>query len=496
MLLEIIILGGATWAITILVGSLFQSKTGLPRLGPDPGPLGLRTWWARWKWYKEGHENFIRNYEQLKSTNYVAQTMMGDTVVLAPKFLNELNMLPESKLSSTAALVDSVMGQHTGVDLLLEDHSTSDICRGPLRKNLPTFLPRMAEELRAAMAERLSQSTVENPVTYTAYELLFSFIHRITSLVFVGKPYCYDPVWTSALTELPIHVEITKFILLPFPAFLRRIIAPLIPRRNRIFRDRAAVRDLLFPRSEKIAVKEEPSVMQLFIQSGKHTDPDKITARLLILTAAALHTSSMAITHAIFDLCAMPEYIEPLRSEAQTALSQDNGKWQLSTIKRLRRLDSFLKESQRLNQSTFFGFDRKVMSPIELSDGKTVLPRGAVIAIPGVLMARESEFYDDPQRFDGFRFYRADEDDVGSTNTQQDYTGIEPGNLSWGSGRFTCPGRWYAAAMIKLIVANLLLEYDLSFPSGQTERPPNTKYDTEVHPDFKQKIVLRRRRSV
>lgn len=61
----------------------------------------------------------------------------------------------------------------------------------------------------------------------------------------------------------------------------------------------------------------------------------------------------MAVTHAIFDLCAMPEYFEPLRSEAQTALAQDNGEWKFSTLKRLRRLDSFLKESQRVNQSTF-----------------------------------------------------------------------------------------------------------------------------------------------
>lgn len=61
----------------------------------------------------------------------------------------------------------------------------------------------------------------------------------------------------------------------------------------------------------------------------------------------------MAITHAVFDLCTMPEYVEPLRSEAQAALAQDNGEWQISTIKRLCRLDSFLKESQRVNQSMF-----------------------------------------------------------------------------------------------------------------------------------------------
>lgn len=221
----------------------------------------------------------------------------------------------------------------------------------------------------------------------------------------------------------------------------------------------------------------------------------------------------MAVTHAMFDLCAMPEYIEPLRIEAQTALAEDNVQWQSSIIKKLQRLDSFLKESQRLNQSTFrkqatlqcyvlfskviiyvVGFDRKVMSPIKLSDGRTVLPPGASIAIPGGPMSRDSMFYKNPQRFDGLRFYRPEDDGGGrSTNAQTDYTGIEPGNLSWGNGRFTCPGRWYAAAMIKMIVANLLLNYEVSFPPGQTERPANTKYDTEIHPDFGQKIVFRKR---
>lgn len=110
-------------------------------------------------------------------------------------------------------------------------------------------------------------------------------------------------------------------------------------------------------------------------------------------------------------------------------------------------------------------------------------------------MSRDSAYYENPQRFDGLRFYPPEPDDVHSTNTQQDYTGIEPGNVSWGNGRFTCPGRWYAAVMIKLVLANLLLEYDISFPSGQTERPANSKYDTEVHPNFEQKIILKKRPS-
>lgn len=60
----------------------------------------------------------------------------------------------------------------------------------------------------------------------------------------------------------------------------------------------------------------------------------------------------MAAVHVLYDLCAMPEYIEPLRAEAQAAFPADGGVWKMETLKELRRLDSFVKESQRLNSSS------------------------------------------------------------------------------------------------------------------------------------------------
>lgn len=132
------------------------------------------------------------------------------------------------------------------------------------------------------------------------------------------------------------------------------------------------------------------------------------------------------------------------------------------------------------------------MTPIQLSDGN-ILPRDAVVAGPGGCMSRDPQFYNEPQRFDGLRFYRGYSEDCGSSSIPKDYVSIEPGNLSWGKGRFTCPGRWYAAVMLKLIIAKLLLEYDVSFPQGQKERPLNGKFDTDIHPNFEQKIVFSKR---
>ncbi|CAI6092672.1 unnamed protein product [Clonostachys chloroleuca] len=201
-------------------------------------------------------------------------------------------MPPESQLSSTAALVDSVLGEYSGVDVLLRDQLTSDICRGSFTRNLPTFLPLMSEELDDAMLEMLNPKTGKE--SYLAFELLYSIIHRISSLVFVGRQHCHDLAWTRAVRDLPVNVEITKFILLSFPSSLRNFIAPIIPQRNNIFRQRKLARDVLFPFGNVVA-GDEPSVLKLLIESKKDHDPDSLTARLLLLTAAAVGANSIGI---------------------------------------------------------------------------------------------------------------------------------------------------------------------------------------------------------
>ena len=65
----------------------------------------------------------------------------------------------------------------------------------------------------------------------------------------------------------------------------------------------------------------------------------------------------MATVQAVYNLCAMPEYILALRTEARSVLQNGGGAWTVESINSLHRLDSFLKESQRMNASSF----RKLM---------------------------------------------------------------------------------------------------------------------------------------
>jgi cytochrome P450 len=71
-------------------------------------------------------------------------------------------------------------------------------------------------------------------------------------------------------------------------------------------------------------------------------------------------------THALYYLATYPEYAQPLRVEVEGAIN-DNG-WTKHALMKMRKLDSFIKESLRLNPlaySTFpvFGLILELASP-------------------------------------------------------------------------------------------------------------------------------------
>lgn len=79
---------------------------------------------------------YSAHYRQAKDTPYLLQTLADDVLVLPPKYLPELRMLPGGKLSASEALVTSVLGQYSGVDIILKDRQAYDLARVQLTKSL------------------------------------------------------------------------------------------------------------------------------------------------------------------------------------------------------------------------------------------------------------------------------------------------------------------------------------------------------------------------
>lgn len=67
----------------------------------------------------------------------------------------------------------------------------------------------------------------------------------------------------------------------------------------------------------------------------------------LSLTLAAIHTTTEAMTQAMLDLCEHPEVAQSIREEVIRVIGSEG--WSKTALYKLRLMDSFLKESQRVH---------------------------------------------------------------------------------------------------------------------------------------------------
>jgi cytochrome P450 len=100
--------------------------------------------------------------------------------------------------------------------------------------------------------------------------------------------------------------------------------------------------------------------------------------------------------------------------------------------------------------------------------------------------------------FDGFRFsnIRAME---GKENKHQLATSSAD-SLSWGYGSHACPGRFFASNEIKVIMIELLrnwefrLKGDITMEGGVEIRPKDNQTPIGVHPNLEAEIEFKRRK--
>lgn len=69
---------------------------------------------------------------------------------------------------------------------------------------------------------------------------------------------------------------------------------------------------------------------------------------------------------------------------------------------------------------------------------------------------------------------------------------VSADSLPFGLGKYACPGRFFAAALIKQLLVELITKYEFRFPDGETDRPENIFLDERIAPDANQKIEFRR----
>jgi ent-kaurene oxidase len=159
----------------------------------------------------------------------------------------------------------------------------------------------------------------------------------------------------------------------------------------------------------------------------------------------------MLVTNVIFDLCAHPEYIEPLREEWKQVMAEHDGVYDKKTNLKLRKLDSFIKESQRLHAQSILSMARYIREDLTFSNGTTI-PKGSFIATSRDSINLDPKLFENPEKFDGWRFEKLRAMSKESSTRWQLVNTHAEENLNFGHGKHACPGRFFAAAEVSLVV--------------------------------------------
>lgn len=128
------------------------------------------------------------------------------------------------------------------------------------------------------------------------------------------------------------------------------------------------------------------------------------------------------------------------------------------------------------------------MKPVKLSNG-SCLPQGTLVLAPADAIAFDPNFYPDPETFDGLRFYKLQKQQQG-LKVRHQFVATGKAQVQFGLGRHACPGRWFAGHVIKMVVASVLLGYDLKFRDGE-EKPSTFLFQTTNMPHPKTRILIK-----
>lgn len=132
---------------------------------------------------------------------------------------------------------------------------------------------------------------------------------------------------------------------------------------------------------------------------------------------------------------------------------------------------------------------RQALKDIKLPDG-TTMPEGAVLMVSCHQMWDES-IYKNAMEFDPYRYLRMREETPDNEKAAQ-LVSTTPNHMGFGHGKLACPGRFFAASEMKILMCHILLKYDIRPSENST--PQILRHGVNLVADPMAKISIRRRK--
>ncbi|KAI0471965.1 ent-kaurene oxidase [Xylariaceae sp. FL0804] len=494
---------------------------------------------SRLKWMF-GADTLIKDsYNKFRDCVYQVKSTEGIRTIIPANLIGELKGLPEETLSAQIAVSEAMLSEYTQLSAGAHSETLTLLLKTKTTQNLARMGPKLREELEYILATEFPACDDWTP--FKIQPFMIRVVSRLSGRAFVGPQLNRSEEWMDVSINFAITAFIAVIKLQFFPPWMRPAAQHLVSELRTIRRDLGRAQAMVAPLiRERLSRRDaaDPDASDADADADAADKPDDFVQWLLdalpaeqrgdcfiqakiqlLLAASSIHTTSNLTTDCIYDLAVHQDMQEILRQEVLEVLGGEGeaGLDRRDNMARLKKMDSFIKESQRLS-GNITSFIRKVMKPIDLSDG-THLPAGTDLLTPLAGVAVDERFYPDPETFDGLRFWKLRQhqeaaEEAAATATaavsggnghgnghgsvsvnngsRWQFTSIGDTSANFGLGKHACPGRFLASHEIKLVLAHLLLHYECRLRDGEA-RPQPTTFMMTRGPSQTAEVLFRRR---
>ncbi|KIJ13823.1 hypothetical protein PAXINDRAFT_170142 [Paxillus involutus ATCC 200175] len=483
-------------AVAAFVVAKLSKRPNLDAIPTVGSSTWLGSWWAGIQFFTKATDVIREGYEKHKGMPFKVAGMYRWNVVLSGHpFVEDVSKASEDELSLLeAANEDFKLEYMVGHDVYHNPYQIP-IIRSQLVRNLEILYPDIRDEIVTAFEETLDLRGNEWK-SVPAFQTIRKVVCRTSNRIFVGLPLCRDPDWIDLNERFALDVVKGGLIIGFFPKVLAPLVARFmtsVPGSTR--RGMKLLGPMIEERRKHIEEygkdwADKPNDFLTWLMDhpdGSQGSVKELTLRILTLNFAALHSTSISFAQALYNLAANPQYMHSLREEVEAIVETDG--WSKGAIAKMRKLDSFLKESQRMEGIGCVIMSRKVMKDFTLSDG-TVLPKGTYVTFASQATSLDNGVYDHAEKFDPFRFASMGEED--GDDAKHSFVSANPDYLAFGHGRHACPGRFFVATELKTMLAHVVLTYDIKLEDNAT-RPRSLHMGIHIVAHPTAKVMFRKR---
>ncbi len=462
--------------------------------------------------------------------------MTGHEVILPPHEMRWVLEQPDNILSQFETNRQFLSAEYTMLHPQIAEEKHWPRVANQIKREITRDIDSFADDIVDETQDALNTTWGFNTEQWHELEIhgiMQEVLARTVSRVLVGLPLCRNTKYLQCSMAFAQYVNLAATAIKMLPQLLRPVIAPVLTSYDyfQYRRIAAYIKPIIQARAAQFgpeSVKSDVAQPNDFIQwsvkdAYRHgenpCDPsDMVAKRFSVISWAAIQSSAITITNALIDIAYAPDSLDiqaQLREEALMAAKVEpiTTRWSRASVAKLPKIDSTMTESLRLWGFVTRGVTKTVVARegIKIPSGEH-LPYGSKVGVANYGPQHDQDVYGpgSPFEFDAFRFSRAKEEGplsgLSFVTTGEYYMGFSHGRHAWYAILFllylvyillklttvSSPGRYFANHQIKLLLAQIVMRYDIEPIKGI--RPPNPWLNNSSGPPLGATIKVRRRK--